>query len=77
MNGKLPILTDNGNSNATLEILIPESYQKFTASNEPLVNIEDCILNNDKSWLERHNVCDGDEGERRVSVLARLVSQLR
>ena len=53
MNGKLPILTDNGNSNATLEILIPESYRKFTASNEPLVNIEDCILNNDKSlfWL--------------------------
>ena len=53
MNGKLPILTDNGNSNGTLEILIPESYQKFTASDEPLVNIEDCILNNDKSlfWL--------------------------
>ena len=53
MNGKLPILTDNGNSNATLEILIPESYQKFTSSDEPLVNIEDCILNNDKSlfWL--------------------------
>ena len=53
MNGKLPILTDNGNSNTTLEILIPESYQKFTASDEPLVNIEDCILNNDKSlfWL--------------------------
>ena len=53
LNGKLPILTDNGISNATLEILIPDSYRKFTASNEPTSNIEDCILNNDKSlfWL--------------------------
>ena len=48
LNGKLPILTDNAISNATLEQMVPDAYEKIAGSNEPIGNIEDCVLKNNR-----------------------------
>ena len=58
MNGRLPILNDNAVTNKTLNDMIADAFEKFTASNEPSENLEECLLSGGKStfWLGQTKV---------------------
>ena len=58
MNGRLPILNDNAVTNNTLNDMIADAFEKFTASNEPSKNLEECLLDGGKStfWLGQTKV---------------------